>query len=50
MAIDPRGVVEPPAEPHPVMEIGEEERRAVAPPKVAVDRGIIFTLPYVFCI
>ena len=50
MAIDPRGVAEPPAEPQPVMEIGDEERWAVSPPKVAVDRGIIFALPCVFSI
>jgi hypothetical protein len=50
MAIDPRGVAEPPAEPQPMMEIGDEGRWAVSPPKVAVDRGIIFTLPCVFYI
>ena len=50
MAIDPRGVAEPPAEPQPVMEIGDEERWAVSPPKVAVDCGIIFALPCVFSI
>ena len=50
MAIDPRGVAEPPAEPQPMMEIGDEGRWAVSPPKVAVDRGIIFTLPCVFSI
>ena len=50
MAIDPRGVAEPPAEPQPVMESGDEERWAVSPPKVAVDRGIIFALPCVFSI
>ena len=50
MTIDPRGVAEPPAEPQPMMEIGDEGRWAVSPPKVAVDRGIIFTLPCVFSI
>jgi hypothetical protein len=50
MTIDPRGVAEPPAEPQPVMEIGDEERWTVSPSKVAVDRAIIFALPCIFSI
>jgi hypothetical protein len=50
MTIDPRGVAEPPAEPQPMMEIGDEERWTVSPSKVAVDRAIIFALPCIFSI